>query len=132
MAELKGVLVDTDILIDISRNKPRAVDFFDNLSKENPPIFISVISAMELMVGARNKKEVGEIENFLAAYQLLPLTARVSYKAYELIKRYAKSHGLEIPDALIAASAISSTLYLATTNKKHFSRIKDLQSIETY
>jgi len=44
VAELKGVLVDTDILIDISRNKPRAVDFFDNLSKENPPIFISVIS----------------------------------------------------------------------------------------
>jgi predicted nucleic acid-binding protein len=56
VAETKGVLVDTDILIDISRNKPRAVDFFDGLSKEKPPVFISIISAMELMVGARNKK----------------------------------------------------------------------------
>jgi hypothetical protein len=63
---------------------------------------------------------------------LLPLTANTSHKAYELTKTYAKSHGLEIPDALIAASAISNDLSLATTNKKHFSMIKDLRFIETY
>ncbi len=132
MAEAKGFLVDTDILIDISRNKPQAIDFFDDLSHANLPIFVSVISAMELMVGARNKKEVKEIENFLAGYHLLVLTDDISHGAYELIKTYAKSHGLEIPDALIAASAISGNLSLATTNKKHFSMIKGLQFIETY
>ena len=120
MADLKGVLVDTDVLIDVSRGKPQALDLFDDMSREKPPIFISVISAMELMVGARNKKEVQEIEGFLANYRLLALTEDISHKAYELVKTYAKSHGLEIPDALIAASAVSNDLGLATTNKVLF------------
>ena len=79
-----------------------------------------------------NKREVEEIEKFLANYSLLPLNDDVSNKSYELIKKYSKSHGLEIPDALIAASAISGNIGLATTNKKHFLMIKKLSLIKTY
>lgn len=124
--KIKGVLIDTDILIDISRNKIDAVLLFDNLSQKDLSIYISVISAMELIIGARNKQEIKEIENFLAEYKILELSDEISLCAYQFIKTYAKSHGLEIPDALIAASAISNKLSLASNNKKHFSMIKEL------
>lgn len=44
-------LVDTDILIDVSKGNQSAIEFIDGLSNSK----ISVISAMELVVGARNK-----------------------------------------------------------------------------
>mgnify|MGYP001563745406 CR=1 FL=1 len=49
-----GYLADTDVLIEISKGNYNAIDFFDTLGE----IKISVISAMELLVGARNKKEI--------------------------------------------------------------------------
>lgn len=46
-------LVDTDVLIDVSKGNNKAVEFIDTLDESK----ISVISAMELVVGARNKKQ---------------------------------------------------------------------------
>lgn len=43
------------------------------------------------------------------------------------MKKYAKSHGLDPLDALIAASAINSDLTLATKNRKHFKAIDGLK-----
>lgn len=39
---------------------------------------------------------------------------------------YSKSHGLTIPDALIAATAIMQGLELATDNDRHFKMIPEL------
>ena len=119
-------LVDTDILIDITKGKDGAVNFlgtFDNIS-------ISIISAMELMVGAGNTNEIKEIENFLFNYKREFLTERISLKAYELLKIHSKEDGLTIPDALIAATAVVSRLTLATRNVKHFEKIKELKVME--
>jgi predicted nucleic acid-binding protein len=48
-------LVDTDLLIDVAKKNQDAIDYFDAL-KEGWSI--SVITAMELIVGAGNKREV--------------------------------------------------------------------------
>jgi predicted nucleic acid-binding protein len=47
-----------------------------------------------------------------------------------LMKLYAISHGLRIPDALIAATAMEENLTLVTANIKHFSFIKDLSLLD--
>ena len=117
-------LVDTDVLIDVSRNNEAAIDFLDQLGDSWS---ISIITALELIVGARNKKEVGQIDQLVAAYPAIPLTAEIGNSSYGLLRKFAKSHGLRVFDSLIAASAIQEDLTLVTRNKKHFQMISNLK-----
>ena len=43
------------------------------------------------------------------------------------MKTYARSHGLQPLDSLIAATALEDLLTLATKNRKHFQMIGDLK-----
>ena len=54
-------LVDMDILIDAVEGKGEAVEFLDSLESWS----ISVVTAMELIVGARNRREGAKIDKFL-------------------------------------------------------------------
>ena len=47
-------LIDSDVLIDISRGKPAAREYFDALPEGGA---ISQVSALELIVGARDKRD---------------------------------------------------------------------------
>jgi predicted nucleic acid-binding protein len=55
----------------------------------------------------------------------------LSKKSLELMKKYSLSHGLLIPDAIIAASAITKNLPLWTFNQKDFKFIDDLVIFKT-
>jgi len=44
----------------------------------------------------------------------------ISEKYIELMLQYSKSHGLAIPDALIAATALVNNVSLYTLNRKDF------------
>jgi tRNA(fMet)-specific endonuclease VapC len=116
-------LVDTDVLIDVSRNNQAAIDFLDQLDDSWS---MSIITALELIVGARNKREVNQIDQLLAAYSALPLTTEIGNSSYDLLKQFAKSHGLRVFDSLIAATAIEENLTLLSKNKKHFQMISNL------
>lgn len=116
-------LVDSDVLIDISRGKQAAREFLDALAEGWA---ISQISALELIVGARDSRELAHIDAFLSAYAILPLRESTGQRAYELLKSYAKSHGLHVFDALIAATAIEEHLTLVTKNRRHFAAIQGL------
>lgn len=116
-------LIDSDVLIDISRGKQVARDYVDALPEGWA---ISQVSALELIVGARNKKEVAHIDAFLVAYVIVPLREPTGKKAYELLKLYAKSHGLHVFDSLVAATAMEEGLMLVTKNLKHFGFIQGL------
>jgi tRNA(fMet)-specific endonuclease VapC len=117
-------LVDTDVLIDVSRSNDAAIDFLDQLGDSWS---ISIITALELIVGARNEKEVAQIDQLVAAYSAIPLTAEIGNSSYDLLRQFAKSHGLRVFDSLIAATAIAEDLTLVTKNKKHFQMIGDLK-----
>jgi predicted nucleic acid-binding protein len=81
---------------------------------------------MELIAGCRDKDEVEKAQKLIADFTLLHLSPAESIKAYELMVNYSKSHGMAIPDALIAATAIVHDLELASDNERHFSMIPDL------
>lgn len=117
-------LVDTDVLIDISRGSSDAADFVDALPGE---VFIGRVSAMELIVGARNKRDQTVIEKFIGLYQIKELSDSIGKDAYRQLRKLAKSHGLTLGDALIAATAIESDLVLVSRNEKHFRPIRGLK-----
>jgi len=50
---------------------------------------------------------------------IVPLRGSTGSRAYELLKRCAKSHGLHVSDSLVAAIAIEKGLTLVTKNRRH-------------
>ena len=117
-------LVDTDVLIDVAKGKEGAAEFLDSLDE---PWSLSVITAMELAVGAKDESDVRRIDEMADAFAMVPLTAAVGATAYGLVKQFTKSHGLRVFDALIAATALETERILVTRNEKHFRMIPALK-----
>ncbi len=126
-----ATLIDTDILIDAARGHPDAVAFLSGQLRTSL-IQISIISAMELIVGSRNKVELSETKRFLQPARILPVDSNVSQAAYNFMESFTLSHGLMIPDALIAATASENELTLVTKNTRHFQMIPELEVVRPY
>jgi len=118
------VLLDTNILIEILKGNKKTISTLNSLDARYA---ISIISSMELIYGALNKKELKKIEKFLLNFLTVNVDEKISNKAYNLVKTYAKSHSLDIPDALIAATAIVNNYKLFTYNLKDFKYINGLE-----
>ena len=117
------ILLDTNILIQILKGDARTVEQVESFSET---LCISSISAMELYYGAWDKAETRKIEKFLSLFDTIHINKEISQKATVLIQTYAKSHNLDIPDSLIAATAIVSNYKLMTYNVKDFKFIENL------
>jgi predicted nucleic acid-binding protein len=116
-------LIDTDVMIDVSRRNAAAASYLDALDD----ITISIITAHELIVGARNQRDVDGIDSLIRTYTLqADLDSLITSRAYQLLKRHARSDGLRTFDALIAATAIEHGFTLVSKNRKHFRVIDDL------
>ena len=85
---------------------------------------------MELIYGAKNKREVQKLEKFIQLFDVTHhLSEAISNKTFQLITQYAKSHNLDIPDALTASTALVQRAKLFTYNIKDFKFIPDLELI---
>lgn len=123
---MTGKLLDTTVLIDLLRGNTDAADFVDIAFASGAPLSVSVVSAMELIAGCRDKAEVEKARKLIAAFTLVHLSPVASAKAFDFMLTYSKSHGLTIPDAFIAATAIAQDLELASDNDRHFKMIPNL------
>jgi len=119
------IVIDTDILIDISRGITTAIE---RLKKEelNHQLSISIITKMELIIGCRNKREADILNKFLQRFYLINIDNNISRQAHKLIEKYYLSHGLLIADAFIAATAISLNIPLLSKNQKDYRFISQL------
>ena len=118
-------LIDTDILIDAASLICEAVNCLNSLENAST-LAVSVITQMELVVGCRNKSELRKMEQFLGRFQIIPLNEQISSIAVDLLKTYCLSHGLLIPDALIATTAIGVELDFITKNQRDYRFIENL------
>jgi len=116
-------LIDTDVMIDVSRANADAASYVDSLS--DPAI--SIITAQELIVGARDKRDLVGIDSLVSAYPVIHIDAAIGQLAYDLLKRYARSDGLRTFDSLIAATAIERDCALVSKNRKHFTMISGVR-----
>ena len=80
-----------------------------------------------LYFGALNKRELNKIKKYLKALNIVHFDNNVSELAVSMIESYSKSHGLQIPDAIIAATALSFEMKLFTLNLKDFKYIDGLK-----
>lgn len=92
---VQRVLFDTDVLIDAGRNVDDAVSCLQGV-EQNSILGISIITQMELMVGCRNKSELGSLEQFLRRFEVISLNKAIADTGVDLIRRYRLSHGLLI------------------------------------
>ncbi|MBI2441710.1 MAG: type II toxin-antitoxin system VapC family toxin [Lentisphaerae bacterium] len=124
------IIIDSDILIDAGRNVPKAVNFIEQ-EYARETLAVSVVSQMEVMVGCRNKTECDMLDRFLSRFRIISLNPPIANKAIELLRQFRLSHGLLIPDALIAATAIVFKAALATRNKRDYVFIAGL-TVQVY
>ncbi|MGV8137722.1 MAG: type II toxin-antitoxin system VapC family toxin [Mangrovibacterium sp.] len=124
------VVCDTDVLIDyFDESKPRHLDTVreleENIKLDN--VLISAVTKMELILGAANKRELNAINKKLSRFSILLFNQEITSLSINILQTYRLSHGLAIPDCLIAASTIQSGLQLFTYNIKDFKFIPKLE-----
>ena len=118
-------IVDTDILIDVGRGIVEAYTYLHKI-RQRSFLAVSVIMQMELFVGCRDKTELVYVERFLQPFQIIKITDQISDTAVDLIRQYRLSHGLLIPDALIAAAALTLNAPLTSKNQRDYRFIANL------
>ena len=119
------ILIDTDILVDFLRGNREAVFFLKAHLKE---IVLSSISVAELYAGVKDNEEQEELDEFVKLFPILHITKEIA-KIGGLYKRdFAKSHGIGIADAIIAATIKVHKLELKTLNIKHYPMLKGLKA----
>jgi predicted nucleic acid-binding protein len=118
-------LVDTDVLIDASRRINDALFSLDTAQQQGS-LAVSVMTAMELLGGCRNKAESVKVEMMLSDLLVIPFTAPISALALNLLRQYRLSHGLGNADALIAATSLHYALPLLTKNQRDYRFMQDI------
>jgi len=81
--------------------------------------YACAVSWAEIHAGLRPGEEA-LTQAFLAQRAEVVIDADAGRRAGQYLARYAKSHGLEIADALIAAAATTSGLSLWTQNHRDY------------
>ena len=98
------VLVDSDILIEVSRGRNAEI----------------VSQWLDLSKARARPKEHNALDNLFRALACAPIDAEVGHQAGIYLRQYRPSHGVEVADALIAASAVANDADLWTRNRGHY------------
>jgi predicted nucleic acid-binding protein len=115
-----SVLVDSDILIEVSRGRDESIlALWAELSWSDTRILYSPVTAAELWAGAR-PAEQQILSTLFEALECAPCGYEAGRKAGDFLRQYRKSHNLELGDAMIAAAALLSGAALWTRNRKHY------------
>jgi predicted nucleic acid-binding protein len=126
----KTIVCDTDVMIDYwNENNQRHLStkrvIESQIGSDN--VILSAITQMELMIGAFNKSELNRINKNIHQFNIALLDDSITRSAIHLLNNYKLSHGLALPDALIAATALILDVELFTYNIKDYKFIDDLE-----
>lgn len=122
------VLCDTNILISAFNGRQDTIDQLDKIGLEG--ILVSAITVMELFQGMGNKPELKEMKKKISYYDVVQIDEKISEKAIEFVETYKLSHGLQIPDAIIGATAVVYQIPIFTYNVRDFSFLPGINLYE--
>lgn len=125
------ILLDTDVMIDLLRQYPPAVRWFDTLDKEEellPPGYV----VMELIQGCRDKAEQEMLQPELATYGVVGPTPTDCNAGLDILAEYHLSHGAGLLDALIGQTSVALNIPLYTFNQRHYRFIPGLRTAQPY
>lgn len=112
-------------MIWLLRGNPKAAHAIDALERRS----VSIATYIELLQGARDKREIRLIKSLLTdlSFRMLPLTESVGHRASIYMEEYGKSVRMSMADALIAATAVEANQALLSGNDRHYKPIKELE-----
>ena len=111
---------DSDVLIWHLRGERKALNFLKKIRDE---------SEYELWIGAMQRAEIvffmrpDEIEStmlFLSQFKTASLDQSIVDKASELYRQWNPTHGIDINDALLAATTLQTGGMICCLNVKHY------------
>jgi len=118
--ETRKVILDTNILIDLfdrdGKLHRQASCHVDKIGVGN--ILVSAITEMEIIKGVRDREHGVQVAKKMRKVSTMPIDADISTRAINLLNVYHLSHGLDIPDAIVAATCIELSLPLLTYNER--------------
>ena len=124
---MKKFLIDTDVLIDYLRNVQESISFLEKTITIST-CYVSAITVAELYAGVREGNERRVLEDILQIFKFIPVDSHISREGGIYRRNYHKTHGVGLPDAIIAASAEYQQAILVTLNKKHFPMLKNVMT----
>ena len=128
-----GLIVDTDILIDLLRKKDYAVSLIRKLEDE-VELATSAINTFELYRGAyksRNQeKNLASVKGLLNSLCILNTDEDSMEIAGKIIASLERDGNMmDIRDLLIASIALVNGFGILTNNVRHFNKIKHLRVV---
>jgi len=119
------MIFDTDVIIWHFRGNEHAAQTIQAERQRE----ISAVTLMELLQGARNKREQKLIGKFLSdlSFAILPLSENIGHRATIYVEEYCLKGGLQMADALIAATAVEHHKPLCTGNAKHYKVVSEVE-----
>ncbi len=123
----QGYLIDTNVVIDYmsERFSNSALDFLDNIV--NTSFYLSIINKIEIL-GFKNlsSNEEKQFQSLIRASNIILLNDDIVDETIALRKKYS----IKLPDAVIAASAISINAILITGNIEDFNKLATLKLLD--
>lgn len=125
MKEVKGVLVDSCVILDIMTEDPTWFSWSSDTLEtfaDQYTLLINPIIYSEVSVGY---KKIEELEDALptSIFKRTPIPWEAAFLAGKIFLRYRRSggqHTLPLPDFFIGAHAMIEDLYLLTRDVKRF------------
>jgi len=116
------IFVDTCIIIDYINGK---IEISNNKNK----LYINSIIENEIIVGAKNKRDLATINKKISDFPMLDIDQDIMDLSTKLLNKYSLSHNMTIYDAIIASTSMIYDLPLWTYNKKDF-RFLDIELVD--
>ncbi len=118
------IIVDSCVLIKAFRKDVIAINDLNEIMNKTA---YSVITQLELMIGANTPLKKEAMIKIFEAYYGIPLNSEISSKAVQIMYDYVSGQkSISVPDCLIAATALTTGYPLLTYNKKDFEFIEGI------
>ena len=79
---------------------------------------ISIITWMEILIGAANENEENDLKIFLDGFHRYDVSTEIAESAISV----RQQHKIRLPDAIIWATALTTNAILVTRNTKDFTK----------
>lgn len=124
------VCIYSDVLINFLRNKPEGIKAIQDIKNATPELITTSVNSFELFKAVNDFSKLDETTTagFLNNFTILDFDLESSKKAAEIFNTLKeKGELLDFADVMIASICIANNQPLLTENKKHFSRIPELE-----
>ena len=120
------VSIDTDILIDYSKDRDTVLDKL--LSEKIAELYINPVVIAEFLADQNlvSQKKLDEALDFLSRFKMININKKIGIETGRIMR---KVPSLNWKDAMIAACCLVENCRLATRNQKHFNKITGLKFV---